>query len=111
MLFSFFCAYFGFAALSLSKNRHYQQVWPERKLSDDSAQILTSFGWVLLVFSSFPVFFAEKFSIAFTQYFGVLSIAAFFLIVQFAYFPRSVAAIIWIDSAIKLIYRRAATEK
>lgn len=111
MLFSFFTAYFGFAALSLSKNRHYQQVWPERKLSDASAQILTSFGWVLLVFSSFPVFFAEKFSIAFTQYFGVLSLASFFLIVQFAYLPRSVAAITWIDHAIKLINRRAATEK
>lgn len=97
MLLSFLFSYFGFAALSLAKNRHYQQVWPDRKLLDTTANILPTLGWTLLALGSLSIFQTPKISIAITEWLGILTIAALLLILQFSYFPRSVAGVIWIS--------------
>jgi len=103
MLLSFLLAYFGFAALSLSKNRHFQQVWPGQKLLDTTAKILPTLGWTLLVLSSLFIFQGPKVSIAITEFLGILTICALLLILQFAYFPQSVAGIALINSVRKNI--------
>ena len=105
MLLSFLLTYFGFAALSLSKNRHFQQVWPDQQLLETTAKILPTLGWTLLALGSLFIFQEPKISIAITEWFGILTISAFLLIIQFAYFPRSVAGILWINFAKKNISR------
>jgi uncharacterized membrane protein SirB2 len=93
MLVSFLLAYFGFAAISLSKNRHFQQVWPDQKLLDTTAKILPTLGWTMLALSSLFIFQAPKISIAITEWLGILTVSALLLILQFAYFPTGVAGI------------------
>ncbi|MET0356065.1 MAG: DUF3325 domain-containing protein [Cellvibrio sp.] len=103
MLLSFLFSYFGFAALSLAKNRHYQQVWPDQKLLDTTAKILPTLGWTLLALGSVYIFQTSKISIAITEWLGMLSVAALLLILQFSYYPQSVAGIVWINSVRKNI--------
>ena len=101
MSLSFLLAYFGFTALSLSKNRHFQQVWPDKKLLDTTAKILPTFGWTLLALSSLLIFQGSKVSIAITEWLGILTLSALLLILQFAYLPKSVAGILLISSVRK----------
>ena len=108
MLFSFVCSYLGFTALSLTKNRHYQQVWPGRILSASVESILSTLGWVLLAFSSLHIFYAEKISIAVVDWFGILSLAALLLVLQFAYLPRTVSGSAGLDALIRLANTRVA---
>lgn len=108
MLLSFAWAYLGFTALSLAKNRHYQQVWPGKKLSASAESILSTLGWVLLAFSSYPIFYAEKISVAWVDWFGVLSVAALLLVLQFSYLPRTVSASAGLDALVKLANAWAA---
>ena len=105
MLLSFVFAYFGFTALSLGKNRHFQQVWPDKKLLDTTAKILPTLGWALLVLSSLFIFQGPKISIAITEWLGILSIASLVLILQFAYLPQSVAGVVWFSAARKNLQR------
>ena len=111
MLLSFLFAYFGFAALSLSKNRHYQQVWPHKKLVDSTEKILTTLGWILLAFSSLYIFQSAKVSIAITEFLGILTIAALVLILQFSYFPHTVAGVALVDAGKRIAQRIAVASK
>ena len=102
MLLSFLLAYFGFAALSLSKTRHFQQVWPDQKIKDTTAKILPTLGWTLLASSSLFIFQGPKVSIAIAEWLGTLTISAMLLILQFSYLPQSVAGVVWINAIRKI---------
>ncbi|HWV15006.1 MAG TPA: DUF3325 domain-containing protein [Cellvibrio sp.] len=93
MLISFLLAYFAFTLLSLTKNRHYQQLWPGGQLSESTEYILQTLGWVGLSGSSVYLLYQKGIGIGLTEWCGVLSAAALLLVLQFSYAPRTVAAI------------------
>jgi len=93
VLVSFVFAYFGFAALSLAKARHYQQVWPQRSATPQALYLLKTVGWFFIAVATVYLIQLKGLGLGFTDLFAVLSLAALALILQFSYAPRSVAAI------------------
>ncbi|HMU67815.1 MAG TPA: DUF3325 domain-containing protein [Cellvibrionaceae bacterium] len=93
MALSFFIAYFGFALLSLAKNRHFQQVWPHKKLTITLERELRISGWLLLLISTTHLIQAPKISIGLTDVIGIWTFAALIVVLQLTYLPRSVAGI------------------
>ena len=93
MLVSFLFAYFGFAALSLTKSRHYQQVWPQQSPSANAVRQLRIVGWLFLTIATVYLVYVRGIGLGLTDLFAVLSLAALLLILQFSYAPRSVAGV------------------
>ena len=93
MLVSFVFAYLGFAALSLTKARHYQQVWPQRSASPKALYLLKTIGWFFIAVATVYLIQLKGLGLGLTDLFAVLSLSALTLILQFSYAPRSVAAI------------------
>lgn len=89
MIFSaFIAAYIGFAALSLSKNRHYQQVWPQAKLAAGSARIWQILGWLCLVISGSLFIYLSGIGIGLVQMLGFFTLAALLVVIKLSYFPN-----------------------
>ncbi|HEY6528666.1 MAG TPA: DUF3325 domain-containing protein [Cellvibrionaceae bacterium] len=93
MLISFIVSYLGFALLSLSKERHFQQVWPGRKLTPILIRELKVCGWLLLGTSLSHLIQAPKISIGITHLFGIWTFAALLIVMQLTYGASSIVGV------------------
>lgn len=93
MLISFIISYLGFALLSLSKDRHFQQVWPGKQLTPILSREFKFCGWLLLITSLSHLFQTQKISIGITNLFGIWTFSALLISMQLTYRASSIAGV------------------
>jgi hypothetical protein len=88
MLLVFAFAYAGCTALCLSMNRHFQQVLPNRNASPKTILALRLSGWLLLTIAMVYCANYQGVAIALVSVCGVVTAAAFLLVLLLSYTPR-----------------------
>jgi len=90
MLIAFALAYTTCIALSLAMNRHFQQLWPTKKLSPRNTLLLRNSGWLLLILTIFYCVKLMGIAVGLVLVLGLFSTAAFLLALLLHYLPRAV---------------------
>lgn len=93
MLLAFAFLYSGFTSLCLAKSRHWQQVFPAQTLMI-SAPVHTTLqvtGWLQLILGAVCCVQAQGFATGSVLLWGLVSAAAFLLIMLLPYAPRLAA--------------------
>ena len=88
MLFAFALAYATCITLSLAMNRHFQQVWPRKKLSPRMTILLRNSGWILLTLTIIYCAKLEGIAVGLVLVLGLFSAAASLLSLLLYYAPR-----------------------
>ena len=82
----------GFVALSLSMNRHHEQVFAT-KPGERRIQVLRLAGWLALGLAIVPCLQAFSLSVGLTLWVSTLSVAAALLIILLPYAPRVITSV------------------
>lgn len=82
----------GFVALSLSMNRHHEQVFAS-KPGERRSRVLRLAGWLALGLAILPCIQAFSLSVGLALWVATLSVAAALLIVLLPYAPRMVTSL------------------
>jgi len=93
MLFAFALAYITCISLSLAMNRHFQQVWPQQKLSPRMATLLRNSGWLLLILTLVYCAKLTGVAVGLVLALGLFSAAVCVLTLLLHYAPRLALAL------------------
>lgn len=92
MFFAFTLSYLSCLSLCMSMQRHFQQVWPQKKLSPQQAKTLSALGWLFLISATVLLAKIEGIAVGLVFSCGVFSAAAFILIMLLNFAARVVLA-------------------
>lgn len=88
--FSLALCFSGFVALSLSMNRHHEQVF-EARPDERRSQLLRLAGWLALGVAILPCVQTFSLSVGLALWVAILSVAAALVVVLLPYAPRLAA--------------------
>nr|WP_324258848.1 DUF3325 domain-containing protein [Cellvibrio fontiphilus] len=102
MLLTYTLAYCSFLTLSMAMNKHFQQIFPHKKLLSIHANFLRFFGWALLVAALMYSSTLYGAATAPVILLGLLSAAAISLALLLNYRPKLAPLIALVFSAVTL---------
>ncbi len=106
MFFAFTLSYLSCLGLCMAMQRHFQQLWPQKKLSPPLARLFSTSGWLLLLGAIILAAQFEGIAVGLVFSAGLFSAAAFMLILLLNFAARAAlitAALLILLSVVLLV--------